>query len=122
MFLACDDVHDAALFFVGSLGWRLEFETHPDHGDQLACVALGDAQVMLGPAEERWLPAAAREYRGAGVTVYVALSDGDGIGEVYRRHAAAGVTTSELAVRSWGERAFDAVIAGYRFLIAAPGE
>jgi hypothetical protein len=30
------------------------------------------------------------------------------------------VTTSVIADRPWSERAFDAVIEGYRFLIATP--
>jgi catechol 2,3-dioxygenase-like lactoylglutathione lyase family enzyme len=122
VFLACDDLYAAARFFTGELGWRLEFQTPPDSGDPLACVSLGGAQVLLGPAEERWLPAGSRAHRGAGVTVYVTLSADQGIEGVWRRHDAAGVTTSELSDRPWGERAFDAVIEGYRFLISAPGK
>lgn len=121
VFLACDDLYAAARFFVTELGWRLEFQTPPDSGDPLACVSLGGAQVMLGSAEEQWLPAAARPHRGAGVTVYVTLGADVDIEDVWRQHAAAGVTTSELSYRPWGERAFDAVIEGYRFLISAPG-
>jgi hypothetical protein len=37
---------------------------------------------------------------------------------VYERHAAGGVVTQPLGLRPWGELAFDAVIAGYRFLIS----
>jgi hypothetical protein len=37
---------------------------------------------------------------------------------VHARHAAAGVVTQALSQRPWGEFAFDAVIAGYRFIIA----
>jgi hypothetical protein len=37
---------------------------------------------------------------------------------VHERHAAGGVVTAPLSQRPWGELAFDAVIAGYRFLIA----
>jgi catechol 2,3-dioxygenase-like lactoylglutathione lyase family enzyme len=120
VFLACDDLYESARFFTATLGWELEFATPPDSGDPLACVRLGDARVMLGPAEERWLPAAARDHRGAGITLYVNLGPGHDIAAIYARHASGGVTTSELAVRPWGEEAFDAVIAGYRFLIAAP--
>lgn len=121
VFLACDDLYESARVFTKKLGWALEFQTPPDSGDPLACVSLGDAQVMLGAASEEWLPAASRDHRGAGVTVYVRLNSADHIADVYAKHAAAGVTTSELADRPWGERAFDAVIAGYRFLFAAPG-
>jgi hypothetical protein len=75
---------------------------------------------MLGSAEERWLSAASRGHRGAGVTVYLTLGPGNDIEAIYARHARGGVTTSELGERAWGEQAFDAVIGGYRFLIAAP--
>jgi len=122
VFLACDDLYAAARFFTGGLGWRLEFQTPPDSGDPLACVSLGGAQVMLGTAEERWLPAASRLHRGAGVTVYVTLSADEDIEGVWRRHDAAGVTTSELTERPWGVLAFDAELEGYRFLIAGPGK
>jgi catechol 2,3-dioxygenase-like lactoylglutathione lyase family enzyme len=122
VFLACDDLYAAARFFTGELGWRLEFQTPADSGDPLACVSLGGAQVMLGPVEERWLPTGSRAHRGAGVTVYVTLGADEDIEGVWRRHDAAGVATSELSDRPWGERAFDAVIEGYRFLISAPGK
>jgi len=124
VFLACDDLYATARFFTEELGWRLEFQTPPDSGDPLACVSLGGAQVMLGTADERWLPAGSRAHRGAGVTVYVTLgADVDiDIAGVWRRHDAAGVTTSELTDRPWGVRAFDAVIEGYRFLVAGPGK
>ena len=100
------------------LGWRLEFATPADSDDRLACVSLGGAEVMLGTAEERWLPAVSREHRGAGVTVYVRLPDTNDIAAVHERHAAGGVVTQPLSQRPWGELAFDAVIAGYRFLIS----
>jgi catechol 2,3-dioxygenase-like lactoylglutathione lyase family enzyme len=115
VFLACEDPYEAASFFVEKLGWRLAFATPRDGDDQMACVALGDAEVMLGTAGEQYLPAASREHRGAGVTVYLRVNGIDGI---WARHEAAGVTTAALSARPWGERAFDAVIAGYRFLIA----
>lgn len=117
-FLACDDLYETARFFAERLGWRQVFATEPDSGDPLACVSLGDAQILLGPATERWLAAEAREHRGAGVTLYISLSGGEDIAAIWRRHAAAGVTTGELSARPWGEQAFDAVIAGYRFLIS----
>jgi hypothetical protein len=39
------------------------------------------------------------------------------IAAVHERHAAGGVVTQSLSQRPWGELAFDAVIAGYRFLV-----
>ena len=120
VFLACDDLYASAKFFAEALGWELRFATPPDSGDPLACVRLGDAEIMLGPAEERWLAAASRDHRGAGVTVYVRLGPEHDIAVIYAKHLNAGVITGELADRPWGERAFDAVIEGYRFLIAAP--
>jgi len=118
VFLACDDPYQVAQLMSSQLGWRLEFATPADSDDRLACVSLGGDQVMLGTAEERWLPAASREHRGAGVSVYVRLPQSEDIAKVHERHAAGGVVTQPLSKRQWGELAFDAVIAGYRFLIS----
>ena len=118
VFLACDDPYQVARLMTDQLGWRLEFATPADSDDRLACVSLAGAEVMLGTAEQRWLPAASREHRGAGVTVYVRLPQTNDITSVHERHAAGGVVTQPLSQRPWGEMAFDAVIAGYRFLIS----
>jgi catechol 2,3-dioxygenase-like lactoylglutathione lyase family enzyme len=118
VFLACDDPYASAEFMTERLGWRLVFATPSDSNDPLACVALGDAEVMLGIAAEQFLPAAARQHRGAGVTVYVQLPATVDIAAVHARHADAGVVTSPLAPRPWGEQAFDAVIDEYRYLIS----
>jgi hypothetical protein len=116
--LACDDPYRTADLFVDQLGWQLVFRTPAESQDRLAGVGLGDAQVMLGVADEQFLPQAAREHRGAGVEVYVRLPVTVDIDAVHARHAAAGVVTRALCTRDWGERAFHAEIAGYRFLIA----
>lgn len=99
------------------LGWRLVFATPSDSADKVACVGIGDAEVMLSTADEQFLPAASREHRGAGVTVYIQLAAGDDIDAIHAGHAQAGVVTGPLTRRPWGEHAFDAVISGYRFLI-----
>ena len=118
LFLACDDPYETARVMTDQLGWRLEFATPADSDDKVACVSLGnDAQIMLGTADEQYLPAASRLHRGAGVTVYVRLPQATDIAAVHERHAAGGVVTQSLSQRPWGEVAFDAVIAGYRFLI-----
>jgi hypothetical protein len=116
--LACDDPYETADVFTAKLGWTLVFATPPESGDPLAAVVLGDAQVLLGVADERFLKAEARDHRGAGVEIYVNLPADLDIEAVHRRHADAGVVTDPLAVRPWGERAFHAEVAGYRFLIA----
>ncbi|MEV4755676.1 hypothetical protein AB0J86_11275 [Micromonospora sp. NPDC049559] len=116
--LACDDPYRTADIFVTRLGWRLVFATPADSDDRLACVELGDAQVMLGTAEEEFLPGAARPYRGAGVEVYIRLPESIEIDEVHRRHAAGNVVTRPLARREWGEVAFHFEVDGYRFLVA----
>jgi catechol 2,3-dioxygenase-like lactoylglutathione lyase family enzyme len=118
VFLACDDPYSAADFMTERLGWRLVFATPRDSGDRLACVALGDAEVMLGTAAEEYLPAVSRDHRGAGVTVYVQLPATEDIAAVHARHAEAGVVTAPLAMRAFGQQAFDAVICGYRYLIS----
>jgi uncharacterized glyoxalase superfamily protein PhnB len=118
VFLACDDPYAAAEFMTERLGWQLVFATPGDSDDRLACVALGDAEVMLGTAAEEFLAAASRQHRGAGVTVYVQLPATEDIAAVHARHADAGVVTSPLTLRPWGERAFDAVICEYHYLIS----
>jgi uncharacterized glyoxalase superfamily protein PhnB len=120
VFLACDDPYATATLMTDQLGWTLEFATPADSADKLACVSLGGAQVLLGTADEQFLAAASRDHRGAGVTVYVSLPEDADITAVHDRHAAGEVVTTPLAERPWGERAFDAVIAGYRFLIGQP--
>jgi catechol 2,3-dioxygenase-like lactoylglutathione lyase family enzyme len=120
--LACDDPYDTADLYVERLGWRLVFATPRDSGDPLACVALGDAEVMLGTAGEQFLPAAARGHRGAGVSIYIRLPEDADIAAVHDRHAAAGVVTTPLSRRPWGVLAFNAVIDGYRFLVVQQSE
>jgi catechol 2,3-dioxygenase-like lactoylglutathione lyase family enzyme len=116
--LACDDLYRTADLFVTRLGWRLEFATPRESDDRLACVALGDDQVMLGTADEQFLPAGARPHRGAGVEVYIRLPDSLRIEDVYHRHAMANVVTRPLQQREWGELAFQFEVDGYRFMIA----
>jgi catechol 2,3-dioxygenase-like lactoylglutathione lyase family enzyme len=115
--LACDDLYGTAKFMTDTLGWRLVFATPADSDDRLACVALAGNEVMLGTADEQFLPAASRDHRGAGVSIYVALPPGEDIEAVHAAHAAAGVVTEPLTLRPWGVLAFNAVIAGYQFLI-----
>jgi catechol 2,3-dioxygenase-like lactoylglutathione lyase family enzyme len=118
VFLACDDPYETARFCAERLGWRLVFATPRESDDKLACVALGDAEVMLGTADEQFLSSASRAHRGAGVTVYLRLPPTEDIAAIHARHAAAEVVTTGLSKRPWGEMAFDAAIAGYRFLVA----
>lgn len=115
--LACDDPHETAQFMTDRLGWRLVFATPRDSDDRLACVAIGDAEVMLGTAEEQFLASKSRDHRGAGVCVYVDLSADEDIAAIHAGHAQAGVVTVPLAPRPWGVQAFNADIGGYRFLI-----
>ena len=118
VFLACDDPYLTARQMTEQLGWRLEFATPADSDDKTVVVSLGGGQVRLGAAEEQWLAADARDHRGAGVTIYIRLPQTEDIAAVHERHASGGVVTGPLGQRPWGELAFDAVIAGYRFLIA----
>jgi hypothetical protein len=116
--LACDDPYRTADLFVTQLGWRLEFATPRESDDRLACVALGDDQVMLGTADEQFLRTGARPHRGTGVEVYIRLPDSLRIEDVYRRHAMANLVTRPLEQREWGELAFQFAVDGYRFMIA----
>ncbi len=115
--LATDDPYQAAAAFVQA-GWSLVVETPRDSGDQLACVELGGAQVMLGIAAEEFLAPASRPHKGAGVTFHVTVPVGEiqAISEAHRAHAEA---ATELSMRPWGEEAFSAVLMGYRFGVRA---
>ncbi|MGI5285666.1 hypothetical protein ACQEVF_20340 [Nonomuraea polychroma] len=62
--LACDDPYRASESFQ-RVGWEPVFATPEDSDDRLACVGLGDAQVMLGTDEECFLPTASCAHRGA---------------------------------------------------------
>lgn len=116
--LACEDPYEAARLFVEGLGWRLVFATPAEGEDRLACVALGDSEVMLGTDGEEFLPLASRDHKGAGVVIYLTVPNDGSIEEIHARHEAAGVVTEPLAERAWGPRAFNADICGYSFLFA----
>jgi len=114
--LATDDPYEAAAVFVQA-GWSLVFETPRDSGDPLACVALAGAQVMLGTSVPEFLPAENRAHKGAGVEFHVTVPDAD-IGAMYEAHRRRAESVTELIDQPWGERAFHAVLLGYRYLIA----
>ncbi len=118
VFLACDDPYATGRLMTGELGWTLDFATPEDADDKLVAVSLEGARVMLSTAEEKWLPAASRPHRGAGVGVFVALPEAADIGAIHDRHAAGGVVTAPLSDRGYGQRAFNAEIAGYKFQIS----
>lgn len=115
--LATDDPYRAAEVFVEA-GWTLVFQTPPDSGDPLACVALADAQVMLGTSLPQFLPAESRPHKGAGVEFHLTVP-GDDITGVYEAHQRHAESVTSLDRQPWGELAFHAVLLGYRFLIAA---
>ena len=60
--LATDDPYQAAAAFVKA-GWSLVFQTPPDSGDPLACIALADAQLMLGTSMPEFLAAESRAHK-----------------------------------------------------------
>jgi uncharacterized glyoxalase superfamily protein PhnB len=86
------------------LGWTQDFATPEDSGDKLVAVSLDGARVMLGPADERWLPPASRDHRGAGVTVFIELSSAADIDAIHDKHAAGGVVTVAPSDRPFGAR------------------
>lgn len=114
--LATDDPYQAAEVFVEA-GWSLAFQTPPDSGDPLACVALADAQVMLGTSLPQFLPAERRPHKGAGIEFHLTVPSDD-IETVYEAHRRHAESVTSLALQPWGELAFHAVLLGYRFLIA----
>ena len=115
--LATDDPYQAASRFVAA-GWSLIFQTPPDSGDPLACVGLAGAQVMLGTSLPRFLAPDARPYKGAGVEFHVGVPAAE-IDAVFAAHRGQAESVTDLVAQPWGERAFHAVLGGYRFLIAA---
>lgn len=115
--LATDDPYVAAAAFIDA-GWSLVFSTPPDSGDPLACVGLAGAQVMLGTALPQFLDGESRAHKGAGVEFHVTVPANE-IDEIFAAHKAHADSATDLVVQPWGERAFHAVLFGYRFLIAA---
>lgn len=115
--LATDDPYAAAAAFTDA-GWSLVFKTPPDSGDPLACVDLGGAQVMLGTSLPEFLPDESRAHKGAGVEFHVTVPASE-IDEIFAVHKAHADSATDLVLQPWGERAFHAVLLGYRFLIAA---
>ena len=115
--LATDDPYQAAASFAEA-GWEIIFQTPPDSGDPLTCVGLAGAQVMLGTSAPQFLAAEGRAHKGAGVEFHIAVPAAE-IEAIHAAHRAGADGATELAAQPWGERAFHAVIVGYRFLIAA---
>ncbi|MER7249813.1 hypothetical protein [Kribbella sp. NPDC000426] len=110
--LATSDPYAAADEFVAS-GWRLAYSTPKDSGDPMAVVELRGGQVMLGVDSEQFLPAEARDHRGAGVQFYVEVP-ADAIDDVHAAHQHPG----PIEQRAWGVRSFVVKLAGYNFMIA----
>jgi hypothetical protein len=79
----------------------------------MAVVELHGGQVMLGVDSEQFLPAEARDLRGAGVQLYVEVP-ADAIDDVHAAHQNPG----PIAQRPWGVRSFVVELAGYNFMIA----
>ncbi len=63
-------------------------------------------------------PASADPDKGAGVEFHIAVPAAE-IEAIHAAHRVGADGATELAAQPWGERAFHAVIVGYRFLIAA---
>jgi len=115
--LATDDPYQAATVFVEA-GWSLVFATPRDCGDPLTCVALAGARVMLGTSLPQFLPVQSRAHKGAGTEFHLAVPAAD-IDAIYQAHSQHADSVTGIAQQPWGERAFHAVLLGYRFLIAA---
>jgi hypothetical protein len=74
--LATDDPYQAVKVFV-SAGWSLAFQTPPDSGDPLACVALAGSQVLFGTSLPQFLLADSRAHKGAGVEFHLTVPGQD---------------------------------------------
>jgi hypothetical protein len=110
--LATSDPYAAADEFVAS-GWTLAYSTPNESEDPMAVVELRGAQVMLGIDSEQFLPADARNHRGAGVQFYLEVP-ADTIDDVHaaRQHP------GPVEQRPWGVWLFVVQLVDYNFMIA----
>jgi hypothetical protein len=115
--LATDDPYQAAADFVKA-GWSLIFQTPRDSGDPARLRRPGrcpaDARHLIAAVPARPKPRA--QGRRVEFHLTVPSEDIEAVHDAHLRHAE---SVTDLAQQPWGERAFHAVLLGYRFLIAA---
>ncbi len=112
--LACIDPYVAAEQFAAA-GWNVDFSQPPESGDPLVGVSLCGNSVLLGITvgyvADNQLP-----YIGCGVEIYMTVP-AEQIQRIYEKHLV--LKPTKLTVQPWGDMAFEVIIGGYRFMIAA---
>lgn len=115
--LAFDDPYAAVEIF-RSAGWRVDFSQPPESRDPLAGVSLEGNSLLLG-VTEGYVPPEQRPYTGCGVQFYCTVP-AKRLEDIHTEHAP--LSPGPILSQSWGDRAFEVTIAGYRFMIAAQKE
>lgn len=114
--LACEDPYEAGRAFQ-SAGWTIDFSQPPESGDPLVGVSLWDNSLLLGVAEG-YVPKGGLPFLGCGVVLYLTVPDH----ALETVHAGHGVfQPTEIKTQSWGDRAFEVTLEGYRLMIAGSG-
>lgn len=112
--IACHNPYRTARLYE-SAGWIIEFSNPPKGGDPLVGVSLYENKVLLGVTEGY-----VREQDigsiGCGIVFYIDVPK-TVISAVHKAHRVFNPT--DIALRSWGDSAFDVVIGGIRFTIAS---
>lgn len=116
--LATGDPYEAKQEFLES-GWDLVFETPRDSNDNLVCIKIENAQVMLGRDTSEFIRVEAKRFRGAGVDFYIELETEGALKNIFVNHKTARTAIEELSRRDWGVMAFRTKICGYSFLFAS---
>lgn len=112
--LACENPFETANAFT-SAGWSLVFSQSIESGDPLVGVSLYDNTVLLG-VTEGYVDEKDKQYMGCGVEIYFTVPS-ERIKEIHKNHQA--LCPTELKIQPWGDYAFEVVIGGYKFMIAA---
>lgn len=112
--LAFDDPFASGEIF-RSAGWHVDFSQPPESGDPLVGVSLEGNSLLLG-VTDGYVPPEQRPYTGCGIQFYCTVPGGR-LEDIHAEHAP--LRPGPILRQSWGNRAFEVTIAGYRFMIAA---
>jgi NTP pyrophosphatase (non-canonical NTP hydrolase) len=116
--LSTEDPYAAATTFCQA-GWKLESNTSRERADARAEVSLAGSRVVLvrrpGPPSTESENAARF---GAGIELKVTVPPQE-LSGLFLLHRSAGLAVSDIVRQSTGERAFQAEIAGFGFVVVA---
>lgn len=118
--LAVADIDASIEFYVQKLGFSKNWSIPSANGKtDFASVQLGDAEILLGILEGFVEPQDLGK-RGIGVQIYIQLSQGLKVDDVYSLAKTGGANIiKDIADRDWGERVFTVKdIDGYYLMLA----